>query len=114
MTTRDKGSKRSQDSSKAQQARNPMLAVRLPRSLYRALRKAARNDDRTFPDWFRRKLSFWLAYDERREALQMMEPVESTEGTLPRHLLVSGNKLYELGNSSASAGVARHSESESK
>lgn len=51
-----KASKSPQDTSKAQRDRNPMIAVRVPRSLYSALRGAARLDDREFPDWMRRNL----------------------------------------------------------
>lgn len=53
-----------QESSKAQQARNPMLAVRVPRSLYRALRKAARDEHRQFPDWFRLNASKLLPIED--------------------------------------------------
>ena len=64
LTTRVKGSKngsgKAQDDSKAQQARNPMLAVRLPRKVYQALKRAARDDDREFPDWFRRNVGKML------------------------------------------------------
>lgn len=40
-------------SSKAQHAENPQILLRVPRSLYRALRAAARADNRQFPDWMR-------------------------------------------------------------
>lgn len=41
---------------RAQQDRSPMLAVRIPRSLHRAFKAAARADRRTLADWLRLNL----------------------------------------------------------
>jgi len=49
----------------AQQERSPMLSVRIPRSLYRALRQAARADQRQFPDWMRLNLPRLLNLENR-------------------------------------------------
>lgn len=46
---------------KAQQARAPMLQVRVPRALYTALQAAAKADQRTLADWLRLNLPRLLA-----------------------------------------------------
>lgn len=101
-----------QESSKAQQARNPMLAVRLPRRMYRALRKAARDADVPFPHWLRQNFPRLL------EPTWEPSPFLTTHATVTQtqrpsggfDIAVSANPPF----ASASAGVARHSESESK
>ena len=55
-TTRQTSQERVKRESKAQHERAPMLAVRVPRSLYRALKAAAKDDKRTLADWLRLNL----------------------------------------------------------
>lgn len=42
--------------SQSQAERNPMIGVRVPRSLYTALQDAAKSDSRTLADWLRLNL----------------------------------------------------------
>ena len=54
--TRQASQERVKRESNAQPERSPMLAVRVPRSLYPALKAAAKADNRTLAEWLRLKL----------------------------------------------------------